>query len=174
MSRKTRSDSVLGTLPADRQDAIADYALGHSLAETIDWLRADGIRTSSRGLSVWLSSWRLQQTLRRNEATVETLLEDFRKAKPDASLEEIRSVGQSFFSALALQEQDPKIWAMTQGLALKRDELELSRKKFQRETAELFLKWWNDKRATEIASSDMSNAEKLEQLGQQMFGDLWE
>ena len=129
--RKTRADSTLGSLPQERQAAIADYAFAHSLAETVEWLRQDGIRTSSAALSVWLSSYRLAQQLRANESTVEKLLEEFKRAKPDATPEEIRAAGQSFFSALALQQQDPKIWAMTQSLALKREELEFDREKFK-------------------------------------------
>jgi hypothetical protein len=52
-------------------------------------------------------------------------------------------------------------------------ELALSETKFQRETCELFLKWSSDNRAREIAESPRSNAEKIEALGETMFGDLW-
>jgi hypothetical protein len=44
---------------------------------------------------------------------------------------------------------------------------------FQRETCELFLKWSEDKRAQDIASAGISNADKIEQLGQLMFGEGW-
>jgi hypothetical protein len=58
-------------------------------------------------------------------------------------------------------------------LERRRQELDLSRDKFQRETCELFVKWSSDKRAREIAESPRSNAEKIEALGETMFGDLW-
>lgn len=48
--------------------------------------------------------------------------------------------------------------------------LELERQKFQRTTCELFLKWYEDKRALEAASSG-DNAERIEKLGQLMFGE---
>lgn len=45
--------------------------------------------------------------------------------------------------------------------------------KFRRETCELFLKWSADAKAREVLSSGASNAEKIERLGQQMFGEDW-
>lgn len=67
-----------------------------------------------------------------------------------------------------------------QKLTLKREEvsqkgqaLALETKKFQRTTAELFIKWVADEEAKNIATSDMSNDNKLEALGQHLFGDAW-
>jgi len=51
--------------------------------------------------------------------------------------------------------------------------IDLHRKKFQRETAELFLKWYDSKKAKEIVESRGSNAEKIEALGQHIFGEDW-
>jgi hypothetical protein len=51
--------------------------------------------------------------------------------------------------------------------------LALEREKFQRHTCELFIKWAADHRATEIATGSSSNADKLEEVGKLMFGDLW-
>jgi hypothetical protein len=51
--------------------------------------------------------------------------------------------------------------------------LELLRSKFQRETCELFLKWFANKAAKDIATSSAPAAEKIELLGQQMFGEDW-
>ena len=50
---------------------------------------------------------------------------------------------------------------------------ELSRRKFQRETVELFLKWHADQEAQEILRGNASNADKTERLGRKLFGDLW-
>ena len=41
-------------------------------------------------------------------------------------------------------------------------------------TCEAFLKWFADKRAREIVEGSGSNAEKIERLGQAMFGEDWE
>lgn len=51
--------------------------------------------------------------------------------------------------------------------------LELEKAKYQRQTCELFLKWRNDDRARTIADGPGSNDQKVEELGQAMFGDLW-
>lgn len=51
--------------------------------------------------------------------------------------------------------------------------LALEKQKFQRTTCELFLKWREDQRAKTISEGPGTNDEKIEQLGQAMFGDLW-
>lgn len=43
----------------------------------------------------------------------------------------------------------------------------------KRETCELFLTWSADQRAKDIANSSISNTDKIEQLGQLMFGEDW-
>jgi hypothetical protein len=53
------------------------------------------------------------------------------------------------------------------------EKLELERKKFQRETCGLFLKWYGDKKAREIVESRDGNAEKIEKLGRAIFGEDW-
>lgn len=58
-------------------------------------------------------------------------------------------------------------------LKRKDEELLLSRERFKRETCELFLKWYENQAAREVAGSTSTNAEKLERLGQLMFGDDW-
>ena len=51
--------------------------------------------------------------------------------------------------------------------------LDLEQKKFQRLTCDLFLKWREDERARNIADGPGTNDEKIDQLGQAMFGELW-
>ena len=51
--------------------------------------------------------------------------------------------------------------------------IDLNKKKFQRTTCELFLKWAEDDRAKKVIDGRGSNAEKIEQLGQVMFGEDW-
>lgn len=53
------------------------------------------------------------------------------------------------------------------------EELKLERHKVHRETARLFLKWFEDKKAREIAEGSGSRQEKIESLGRAMFPD-WE
>lgn len=51
--------------------------------------------------------------------------------------------------------------------------LGLARARFQRDTCEMFLRWQADQRAREVAAGSGSNTEKIEALGQLMFGDTW-
>lgn len=106
---------------------------------------------------------------------------------------------QKAFEVLANPQADPKEVAILAGLmveaqkvALKRRELDakgkftearldqgerrlaLDNKKFMRETCALYLKWHDDQRAKEIAASSGTNSEKIERLGQTMFGEDWE
>lgn len=51
--------------------------------------------------------------------------------------------------------------------------LALQEQKFQRDTCALFIRWNEDARAREIAAAGIDNAEKIERLGQLMFGEDW-
>jgi hypothetical protein len=60
-----------------------------------------------------------------------------------------------------------------QKLERKDQEIRLAEKKFRRQTCELFVEWADQARAREILASPGSNSDKIEALGQAMFGDLW-
>lgn len=56
----------------------------------------------------------------------------------------------------------------------KDSEIDITRQKFQRETVQLFLKWYKDQKARDIADMpDVAADEKTNMLGQQMFGEDW-
>ncbi len=55
-------------------------------------------------------------------------------------------------------------------LGVQRDNLNLEQSKFQRQTAELFIKWYADKRAHEIVDSKAEPEAKISQLRAMMFG----
>lgn len=54
----------------------------------------------------------------------------------------------------------------------KGEALTLEKAKFQRQTAELFLKWYDDRRAKEIAAGAETKDAKVAQLVQLWFGDM--
>jgi hypothetical protein len=56
-------------------------------------------------------------------------------------------------------------------LALDRQRLELERAKFERTTAELFLKFYNDRAARDIAADDGEKTVKIDKLRTLMFGE---
>ena len=59
--------------------------------------------------------------------------------------------------------------------AIQKEQLELSRAKFERDTARLFIKWAQNRDALSIATDRrLGSDEKTERLGRLMFGDLWE
>ena len=54
------------------------------------------------------------------------------------------------------------------------DQADLARKKFQRDTCDLFVKWFADKRAQDVAADPaLSPDQKTELLGKVMFGEDW-
>jgi hypothetical protein len=170
--RKPRPDSRLKTLPEERQEQIAEYARGHSLAETAAWLKEDGFVTSSAALSEFLSWWALRHQLRKNESTVESVLAEMRRNDPRLTEEQLFTAGQSFFGALAIEQRDALSWKRVQDVRVKSEVLALEEKKFQRETCELFLKWFKDQKAAAIAEGKATNSEKIERLRELMFGDV--
>jgi hypothetical protein len=58
-------------------------------------------------------------------------------------------------------------------LAQHDQKLELEQKRYQRQTAQVFIEWYKDQRAREILESRDNNAEKLERLGRAIFGEDW-
>ena len=129
--KKPRSDSILKTLPEARQEEVAEYLHEHSLSATRAWLAADGIKTSLAALS-YFGAWHATlRQLAKNESAVEALIDNLKSENPDWTPQQLEGAGQAFFTALAIQQQDPKGWRDSQTIALKRDELNLSREKFE-------------------------------------------
>ena len=59
--------------------------------------------------------------------------------------------------------------------AIQKEQLSLSRAKFEHDTTRLFIKWAQNKDALALATDRrLGNDEKTERLGRLMFGDLWE
>jgi hypothetical protein len=58
-------------------------------------------------------------------------------------------------------------------LKRKDEELSLAQDKYQRDTAGIALKILNDARAKEIEVGTGTNEEKIERMGQHIFGELW-
>jgi hypothetical protein len=65
--------------------------------------------------------------------------------------------------------------SLRQKTLAQRDEMiSLTRQKFHRQSAELFLKWYADKKVKEVVESRATNADKIELLGQHIFGEDWD
>lgn len=110
-------------------------------------------------------------------------LETLAKAKQDSenlTPEQIVAIGEATNTAvksiasLRRGDHDREILNQNERRLTQGDEkLAIEREKFQRETARLFVEWAANKRALEIADGEQSNSEKIEQLGQMMFGETW-
>lgn len=191
LEKKPRCDSRLKNLPEERQGEIADYAAEHGLVKCAAWLRDDGVATSKSALGEFLGWLQLRGQFREDESTAESLVEQLKKEVPALSEEQLDEMGQRTFSLLSIRRQDlggfVKVRSARSKAVLEREKLKLrevaekrlqeslglQREKFQRETCELFLKWAEDKRAKGIVEKGVSNAEKIERLGELMFGEDW-
>ena len=85
----------------------------------------------------------------------------------------VDSVSKAIASVRAGDHNAAKLDLERQRVAQSQQTLELEQKKFQRLTCELFIKWYEDKRALEAVTSPADNSTKIERLGQIMFGEDW-
>jgi ActR/RegA family two-component response regulator len=104
--RKTRGDSVLGTLPEERQLEIAAHARAHTLGQTVAWLRADGIKLGQTSLSEWLSAFVLRSQFRVAEQDSLNFIELLRKRRPQLSEMELQGWANEFFQVQAVKSGD--------------------------------------------------------------------
>jgi hypothetical protein len=168
-TRKPRRDSVLKTLPEERQEQIMARLKSEGYAETVAWLKADGLRTSVTALSEFYSWWNLRQQLSRNQSTVQTLLSNLHRFDPSYTPGQIQELGQAFFTALALEQQDPKAWAMTQRVGLDREQLQLQRDRFEFDAAKACLEKLPELKQI-AADRSLNEDAKLEAVRQRLFG----
>lgn len=142
---------------------------------------------------IWLSAdsqvtrWRkwvfdiLDQELLNDQ--MELRAERYRSENPGATAEEVRDDGIRYFMEKARANGDAKTFL----LVLDRDQNErhgqtkaqieerkvrVAETRIAQQSCELFLKWFNDKRAREIAESGLSNAEKIAALRKTYFADV--
>jgi hypothetical protein len=91
--------------------------------------------------------------------------EDDKIAELSKALDRLRA-GENAAQKVALAEEKN---------AIQKEQLELSRAKFERDTTRLFIKWAQSKDALALATDKhLGSDEKTERLGRLMFGDLWE
>jgi len=130
---KPRADSVLKTLPEERQHEIAEYARENTLTQTAQWLGESGLQTSPPALCRFLDWYRTKQTLLRNETVITTLAAELAKENPGITTERLHQIGHIFFTSLALQKQDHKAWYMAEQIALRTARMKLDTRKYDDE-----------------------------------------
>ena len=147
------------------------------------WLEGYGIKASITALSGFFNSLPMRT---RYASLVAAQQAETAKAELPADIEGAtrERIAQTMFelSHLNLSENHKlQLIALQQnkdGMAgnyeLKKAKLELDRIKTQRLVIKGFLDWYDDKTAREIASSNLSQSDKIEKLGQAMFGEDWD
>jgi hypothetical protein len=179
-AKKVYPQAVLKNLSKEKQAAIIEYCdgsdgvKGHSLQETVAWLRADGISTNAGSVSQWRSWYLLQRQMELNEAAVNEVVKTGREQGWLKSAEEEQLAGQAFFNRMAIEQQDLKSWFFMQRLNLQKEQLALDRDKVEILTCEKFLLWSKDKKARDIAESNLSNGDKIQALRQTYYADVEE
>jgi hypothetical protein len=186
---KSRSDSVMKNLPEERQEQIIawcdtpktkDCAGGYEHARA--QLASDGIKVSLRSLSDFYSWWHLSQDFAQADRQAVDIQELLKSLNVGLTKEQIETAGQMVFTQKAIAMRNAEEFREMEYLKLakesaatrgrqKDEELSLKRKKFQRDSAKLFLVWFQDEEAKRIASSGGTKAEKIEALGRHLFDD---
>lgn len=96
-------------------------------------------------------------------------------ALESADEEQIADLAKALVQLRSSENAAQKVALAKEKNALAEEQLNLSRAKFERDTARLFVKWAQNKDALSIATDrKLGGDEKTEKLGRLMFGDLWE
>lgn len=96
-------------------------------------------------------------------------------ALESADEEQVADLAKALVQLRAGENAAQKVALAEEKNAIQKEQLELSRAKFERDTARLFVKWAQNKDALAIATDrKLGGDEKTERLGRLMFGDLWE
>ena len=127
---KPRSNSTLKTLPEDRQADIAEYAQDHSLADTLTWLKVNGVDTSTGAISRFLSWYSVRRQLVQNKSAVQEVIRHLKEEDPDTTPEQLSALGEKFFLGLAIANRDPHAWWLAQQASCRKSELQLEFQKY--------------------------------------------
>lgn len=126
-----------------------------------------------------------RQTAVEDAAAIEFVSSVLPDTLPDTTQDQFDTVGHKTLTAVAVGQRDSQTFLRLstarnhveherQRIAQREAALDFARQKLRQESCERFLKWYEDRRAQEVAAGDGSNAEKIEALGRIMFGDEWE
>jgi len=89
--------------------------------------------------------------------------------------EKVADLAKALVQLRASENAAQKVALAKQKNDIAEEQLSLSRAKFERDTARLFVKWAQNKDAVALATDRrLGGDEKTERLGRLMFGDLWE
>ena len=96
-------------------------------------------------------------------------------ALESADDDKVSDLATALVKLLASENAAQKVALAEEKNALAKEQLSLSRAKFERDTTRLFIKWAANKDALALATDKrLGSDEKTDRLGRLMFGDLWE
>ena len=96
-------------------------------------------------------------------------------ALESADEEQVADLAHALVKLRASENAAQKVALAEEKNAIQKEQLELNRAKFERDTTRLFIKWAQSKDAVALATDKrLGSDEKTERLGRLMFGDLWE
>ena len=110
--RKPRADSVLKTLPQDKQDELFAHLRSTSYEAALPIVRKSfGVATSAGALSAFFAWYPLSRRLEQAKSFADQLKDSLAK-NPALNLdaEKLSTVAQVAFEAQAVQEQNPKLF----------------------------------------------------------------
>ena len=117
----------LKTLPEDKQAQIITWLKSPAGGPgTVDLILANyAIQTSDTALSEFWSWWHLQRRFAQNSARVESVLEYLHTNQPQIPEDSLFQMGQTMFSALAIDQEDAATWTRVQKLNLNKAQIQL-------------------------------------------------
>jgi hypothetical protein len=168
--RKPYRNSLLKNLDAAQQAKIMEYLMGmdgvegHTYAQTVKWLANQDIHTNRERLKHFRLWYALREKLQEVEAASVEMASVCKENGWLKTAKEERDAAQVFFNRLAINERDPKVWAIVERLAIARDKVILDEMKFE------FEKLQKAESKEEVVASDPASAEEKEQVVKQILG----
>lgn len=170
----SRADAKLKRLPVEVHCEIVERlaAPNTTQLDVLRWLKEKQfVSCSAATFSRSLPFIRQRAKSHSRELIILAKMSERKSGNPALTDEELFAFGQREFAELTIADEDPKGWALIQKTARDKETSALDRQKFRRESLELFVKWFEDKRAKEILSGGDSRAEQIKRLDQLMFPD---
>jgi hypothetical protein len=155
------------------REAIAEYAEGHSLKKTRDWIaKKHKVKTSQTAVGNFLSWFKVIRQRQLNYGALEALSERLEAEHPDWTPEQIQEKARAYFAGYTVEQNNIEAWSDAEALAFKCDRLKLDRDKFERTHIETIARICNNPRVREIAKDNKkSYTERLTEIRTIMFGD---
>ena len=185
--KKPRTDSLLKHLPEDQYQEVVEWMLSGLPYRVIKTRLAEKFNVVVKSDATLSDFWAdcCSDVLLKRRLGAVSVAEDLASeaAKNPGRFDQatIQLLQQKAFELAANPLADPKDVKSLYMLVLKsRDQdidqatLTLQQKRFQRESCELFLTWFEDQRAKDIAGAkDLGTEQKVGQLGKLIFGEDW-